>query len=453
MVGDAVRSGKWTSAWGWVRTPPLATVPVHEVLPPSVVTLGVLYAAGVDLTWGAAGAGQRPLCSPAGLSLAKTAFLGAAEPMDRTRHGGGASSRRIDLQAAWEGRGASTESVAPQQHRGTCVLAGRRPDLTTPYVAPQSALEKSLAEAWSAVLGIEGLGIHDNFFELGGDSLQATILLNRLREDLQETLEGHVLFEVQTIGELAVYLQNRQPRVAGQRGEIVQKAAVDLQTAWEGRPTNVAEPSHEYTGTPRNSPLSFSQQAPVAVRPVGPGESRLQHPHGPALSGPIDPGVLDRAMEEIVAQHETLRTKIEIAATSPGKSFRPHGHRSCLWSILANSILRSREAAGPRAREARRPFRLDEGPLFRTLLLRLSATEHILVIVMHHAITDDWSMGVVFHELATPYRGLRPGNRRPWRNCLSSMPTHAARQRNTCKARRSIDCWPTGVPARRTLQR
>ena len=74
----------------------------------------------------------------------------------------------------------------------------------------KSPLEISLAEAWSAVLHVEKIGLHDNFFELGGDSLQATILLNRLREELDETLAGHLLFEAQTIGALAAYLGRQQ---------------------------------------------------------------------------------------------------------------------------------------------------------------------------------------------------------------------------------------------------
>ncbi len=410
---------------------PLATVPVHEVLPPSVVTLGVLYAAGVDLTWEPlAPANGRCVRLPA-YPWQKQHFWVPQSQWTAPATVGGASSQRVDLQAAWEGRGASTGSVAPQQHRGTCVLAGRRPDLTTPYVAPQSALEKSLAEAWSAVLGIEGLGIHDNFFELGGDSLQATILLNRLREDLQETLEGHVLFEVQTIGELAVYLQNRQPRVAGQRGEIVQKAAVDLQTAWEGRPTNVAEPSHEYTGTPRNSPLSFSQQRLWLLDQLDPENPAYNIPMALRLSGPIDLGVLDRALEEMVARHETLRTKLEICGDQPRQVISPATPQKLPLVDLTevDPARREAEALARAAAEARRPFRLDEGPLFRAMLLRLSATEHILVVVLHHVITDDWSMGVVFHELAALYKALTAGQPSPLAKLPIQYADYAAWQR------------------------
>ena len=94
---------------------------------------------------------------------------------------------------------------------------GIRPELTAPYVAPRTQLETDLVESWSAILRIKGIGIHDNFFELGGDSLQATILLNRLEEHLGEAVTGHVLFQVQTIGDLADYLRQHHPDAIRQR--------------------------------------------------------------------------------------------------------------------------------------------------------------------------------------------------------------------------------------------
>ena len=92
-----------------------------------------------------------------------------------------------------------------------------RPDLTAPYVAPRTPLETEMAESWSAILRIEGIGVHDNFFELGGDSLQATILLNRLEENLGEGVPGHVLFQVQTINDLANYLREHCPDAVRRR--------------------------------------------------------------------------------------------------------------------------------------------------------------------------------------------------------------------------------------------
>ena len=83
----------------------------------------------------------------------------------------------------------------------------QRAELTVPYVAPRTSLEQALAESWSTVLRIDPVGVHDNFLELGGDSLQATILLNHLQEQLGEPVPAHMLFHAQTIDDLARYLR------------------------------------------------------------------------------------------------------------------------------------------------------------------------------------------------------------------------------------------------------
>ena len=85
--------------------------------------------------------------------------------------------------------------------------SGPRPDLTTPYAVPETLLERDLARAWREILLLEEVGLHDNFFELGGDSLQAMMLHNRLQEQLGEIVMGYVLFQAQTVGELADYLR------------------------------------------------------------------------------------------------------------------------------------------------------------------------------------------------------------------------------------------------------
>lgn len=110
----------------------------------------------------------------------------------------------------------------------------QRPELNTPCELPRTALETALARSWSEILRIEPVGIHDNFFELGGDSLQATILLNRLQDQLGEIVHVLVLFRAQTIHDLAEYLRQSYPEAVRRLypGEIVPetKEAVAEQT-------------------------------------------------------------------------------------------------------------------------------------------------------------------------------------------------------------------------------
>ena len=359
-----------------------------EALRPSLETLARLYAGGVDLKWTPMFPGNSPCVRLPSYPWQKQRLW--VEHGKWTAPVDAASNRAEKRQDA--------ASTAPREHRP-------RPELIVPHVAPRSALEKSLAAAWSAVLGIEGIGVHDNFFELGGDSLQATILLNRLRDDLGEVLAGHVLFQVQTIAELAEYIGARtSERVAdGQLAKPVPDSAL------ETSPKTAA----------KIAPLSFAQQRLWLLDRLDPENPAYNIPMAVRLSGPIDLAVLDRAMTEVVARHETLRTSIEMIEDEPRQVISPAVPQKLPLIELTEA---DTEAAARAQEEARRPFRLHEGPLFRAVLLRLAATEHILVIVMHHVITDDWSMGVLFHELAALYAALSA--RRP--SPLPHLPTQYA---------------------------
>jgi hypothetical protein len=100
---------------------------------------------------------------------------------------------------------------APREHMQP------RPEMTTPYVAPESPLERDLAASWSEILHVDRVGVHDAFFELGGDSLQATMLLNRLRTRIGEKIQASVLFENQTVSDWATYLRTEHAEAVRRR--------------------------------------------------------------------------------------------------------------------------------------------------------------------------------------------------------------------------------------------
>ncbi|HSD85693.1 MAG TPA: phosphopantetheine-binding protein, partial [Anaerolineae bacterium] len=107
--------------------------------------------------------------------------------------------------------GGEPEQMAEQRPRHP------RPQLLTPYVAPTTELEKTLAEVWQATLGIEKIGIDDNFFELGGDSLIAVKTITRLEKTLQKKVPAANLYQTPNIRALAVLLAEDETESAQQR--------------------------------------------------------------------------------------------------------------------------------------------------------------------------------------------------------------------------------------------
>ncbi len=105
--------------------------------------------------------------------------------------------------------------------------AAARPELETPYVAPERAIERKIADLWSQLLGIEQIGINDNFFQLGGHSLIGTQLILSLREEFQVELPLVTIFEASTVAELALEIELLLlDEVEGMSEEEVERAAL-----------------------------------------------------------------------------------------------------------------------------------------------------------------------------------------------------------------------------------
>jgi len=166
-----------------------------------LAAVGALCAAGADVVWQRVGPAQGRCVRLPGYPWQRQRLWPAVknwltQPLRDTADESSKSS-------AAPAREPLADGVAPQPRS--------RPELTVPYVPPRTPIEQQIADSWSALLGIDRIGVHDNFFELGGDSLQATILLNRLREELNEAIPAEVLFQVQTIADLASYLEEHYP--------------------------------------------------------------------------------------------------------------------------------------------------------------------------------------------------------------------------------------------------
>jgi len=155
-------------------------------------------------------------------------------------------------------------------------------------------------------------------------------------------------------------------------------------------------------------PLSFAQQRLWFLDRIG--YSNYFVSGASRLTGPLDVKALEWSLNEIVQRHEALRTTFTTIDGQPMQVIAPR--LPLTLPVLDLSQLPADERAAETGRlrtEALGPFDLERGPLLRMSLLRLAEDEHFLLLTMHHIVSDGWSLGVLFRELATLYEGFVEG--------------------------------------------
>ncbi|MDQ3805730.1 MAG: condensation domain-containing protein, partial [Acidobacteriota bacterium] len=253
------------------------------------------------------------------------------------------------------------------------------PELSAPEAgneAPRTPVEELLCEVWASVLRLDRVGVTDNFFELGGHSLLATQLVSQVRETFQVELPLRSLFE--------------RPTVAGLAG-VIEESARGLQF-----PPITAVARREA------APLSFAQQRLWFLHQLEPDSAFYNIPAAVRLTGALDVEALQRAFTELVRRHESLRSVITEIDGNPCQVVRPPAPIALPQLDLSGLGETEREAEWRRLAEgeARRPFDLASGPLLRVSLIKLAADSHVLLLTMHHVVSDGWSLGVMLRELS-----------------------------------------------------
>ncbi|WP_081011898.1 non-ribosomal peptide synthetase [Burkholderia multivorans] len=249
------------------------------------------------------------------------------------------------------------------------------------YLAPRTPLEARLAQIWGELLGVDTVGVRDSFFELGGHSLLATQAISRVRAGLDVDLPVRALFECPTVEQFAERVE-----------------AVGRQSLTQGEPI---------VAVPRDAApvLSFAQQRLWFMEQLETNSAFNNLMTVVRLTGSLDVVAFGKAINEIVRRHEALRTCFATVEGTPLPIIAPTLEIPIPLTDLSELPLAERDArAGWLAQdEAQTPFALAVGPLVRTRLLRLAPTEHIVLLTMHHIISDGWSLGVLVKELAALY--------------------------------------------------
>jgi amino acid adenylation domain-containing protein len=270
------------------------------------------------------------------------------------------------------------------------------------YLAPRTPVEEVLAALCAELLHVARVGVHDDFFTLGGHSLLGMRLLARVAAASGVELPLRALFEAPTVAGLAARL------AAAQEGEGSAPVAPPLLPL----PCRGA------------LPLSFAQQRLWLLDRLEPGGATYNTPFAARLAGPLDAAALARSLAEVVRRHEALRTSFVATDGVPRQEIAAEADFTLATTDLGALLSAEREAEVIRRvrEEGRRPFDLARGPLFRASLLRLAPELHVLLVVMHHIVSDGWSLGVLTRELEALYPAFAAGRPSP----LPALPVQVA---------------------------
>jgi amino acid adenylation domain-containing protein len=158
-------------------------------------------------------------------------------------------------------------------------------------------------------------------------------------------------------------------------------------------------------------PLSFSQQRLWFLEQLEPGSAAYNIAGALRMLGQLDVEALALSLNEIVRRHESLRTSFIMVGRQPAQIIAPSCHLALPVEDLTAQPFAEREEMLDRLmkEEARQPFDLTHSPLLRARLLRLSSEEHVLLITMHHIVSDGWSSGVMVREMASLYEAYSRG--------------------------------------------
>jgi amino acid adenylation domain-containing protein len=265
-----------------------------------------------------------------------------------------------------------------------------RPDLKSEALSdePCNPLEEILCGIWAEVLQLERVGAHQNFFESGGHSLLAARVVSRVRDVIGVEVALRALFEGPTVAALAKVVE-RQRNADGARQAPL-------------------------TRTPdrgQGMPLSYAQQRLWFVDKLTPGSSLYNIPAAIRFAGPLNVMALLNGMSEIVRRHEALRTRfVESGERFVQVAVEPQP-LELTFVDLSGLTEAAREAQGRKLteEEAQRPFDLPQGPHLRFQLLKIDDQDHIVLLTMHHIVSDGWSTGLLIQEVTTLYRAFIQG--------------------------------------------
>ncbi len=275
---------------------------------------------------------------------------------------------------------APAPAPGPEPRETACVPAA---------AAPAGALstQAKIAAIWAEVLKADRIDPEDDFFEIGGHSLNGSQVLNRIEQAFGLEIEFDVMFDHATVNALARYIEER----------LQENAPAPLREIEPVAPGPHYEVSHAQQ---RLWILHHFRQVHAAYHIQGAYQFR----------GSLDAAAFGRAVESLLARHESLRTTFLSVDDAPRQRVHDHLPVEQVFTYADLAGMAGQESLlDGLVRDNGLPFDLAGGPLVRMKLVRLAGAEYAFLLTMHHIISDGWSLGILLHDLVAYYGAYARG--------------------------------------------
>ncbi|MCZ7438683.1 amino acid adenylation domain-containing protein [Micromonospora sp. WMMC241] len=285
--------------------------------------------------------------------------------------------------------------------------------------APLDGTAAVVAGVWRSLLGVPVGGPDDDFLALGGDSLLAVRCATRLADVTGHRIDPGDLFAHPTVAALAAHLDAlapprgepaHRPEGPGSGGRPTDHADDDPAArlhpgpaATAARPAATGSP----TGGPPGdapAPLSAAQRRFWFLHRLDPADTSYLLAFAVRFAAPVDADRLTRALHRVVDRHPALRTVFPTGPDGPVQVVRPDARPDLVVAPPEPGVPLDDRLARLAAEATTTPVDLATGPLLRAHLLPdVAGRAEALLLVVHHAVADDWSFGVLVHDLAEAY--------------------------------------------------
>ena len=244
-----------------------------------------------------------------------------------------------------------------------------RPELQTVYVQPETPVQEKVAAIWREILGFTTIGLNDDFFELGGDSFKAITIASTIQQRLNIEIPLPELFARPTIKKITDYIDEDR----GQQHQEI--PAVEEKECY---------------------PLSPAQKRLYILHHMMPDQAVYNLPLALELKGAIDRDRIERALQTLVTRHESLRTSFHMVHRQPAQR---------IWPQVSFNLEAATTAHAATIEEFVRPFDLSQPPLLRAALVEAPNDPPLLLLDIHHIISDGISQDNLIRDFLNIYNG------------------------------------------------